>query len=350
MLDYYDIKDWISSLYTIGPKTYKKIIESSDITSFYFNYKNFNFLSDKQLNEIANSQNNKYLELLHKNKSLYNTKIINYIDNNFPTEFKNIYDSPKSVFVRGEDINNSKPKIAIIGSRNPSKYGMETAYKLSYTLSKYCTIVSGLALGIDCQAHIGALDAGNYTIGVIGSGVDTVYPASNFKTFNRIYENGTIISEYNFGIPAKSWHFPARNRLISALSDIIIVVEALEKSGTSITVSSALEQGKDVMAVPGRLTDKNSTGCLLLIQNGAHILTSYKDVLDILNIKELPSDESNSTVKNLLSYMATPRSIDEITDYLKQDKNYCFSLILELEKNNLIKLMLPGLYISNHSI
>ena len=181
-----------------------------------------------------------------------------------------------------EQILNTKC-IAIIGSREPTEYGKKIAKYLGYNLAKKgLTIVSGLARGVDSYSHIGALNAKGKVIGVIGNGLDIIYPKENALLEEYILKNGgAIISEYNLGTKPKKEHFPARNRIISGLSKAIIVVEAKEKSGTLITVDFALEQGRDVFVVPGNIDSERSRGTNELIKQGARVITSYKDVEEI---------------------------------------------------------------------
>ena len=165
---------------------------------------------------------------------------------------KQIYDPPEIIYINGNEKILNTNCIAIIGSRNPTEYGIKVAKYLGYNLAKRgYTIVSGLARGIDSYAHIGALCAKGKTIGVIGNGLDIIYPKENkFLQENILKTKGAIISEYNFGIKPERTNFPARNRIISGLSKAVIVVEAKEKSGTLITVDFALEQGREVFVVP----------------------------------------------------------------------------------------------------
>ena len=169
----------------------------------------------------------------------------------------------------------------MVGARACSNYGRKMARALARELSENgVQIISGMARGIDTYSQIGALEGGTPTFAVLGSGVDVCYPTENIELYNDILKNGGIISEYPPGAGPIAWHFPLRNRIISGLSDKIIVVEAREKSGSLITVEWALEQGKDVMAVPGRVGEKLSDGCNRLIRAGAGIITGANDVLN----------------------------------------------------------------------
>ena len=201
----------------------------------------------------------------------------------YPERLKNIYNPPKQLYCLGNlELLNYKETIAIIGSRNYSSYGKKAANDFSFNLAKnnFC-VVSGLARGIDSFAHIAALNAKGKTIAVLGSGLDNIYPKENINLAKRIVENdGLIISEYELGSKPLKQHFPARNRIISGLSDGVLVIEATKNSGTNITVDFALEQGKDVFVVPGNIYSVTSDGTNFLIKEGAIPVVSYKNILE----------------------------------------------------------------------
>ena len=202
----------------------------------------------------------------------------------YPERLKNIYSPPKQLFCLGNlELLNHKNNIAMIGSRNCSFYGERAAKDFAFNLAKNdVCIVSGLAKGIDSFSHIGALNAKGKTIAVLGSGLDNVYPKENQKLFQTIVNNnGLVITEYPMGTSALKQNFPARNRIISGLSDSVLVIEARRNSGTNITVNFALEQGKDVFVLPGNIYSKNSDGTNYLIIEGAIPVLSYKDILKI---------------------------------------------------------------------
>lgn len=174
--------------------------------------------------------------------------------------------------------------IAIVGCREATEYGKKATTYFAYNLAKQgVNIVSGLAKGIDSYSHIGSLQAKGKTIAVIGSGLDIIYPKENEKLAQEILKNGgAIITEYSLGTKPEKEHFPARNRIISGLSDGVLVVEAKEKSGSLITADFAMEQGKDVFVVPGNINSLNSVGTNNLIKDGAILVSNYKDILENL--------------------------------------------------------------------
>ena len=203
----------------------------------------------------------------------------------FPEKLRNIPDPPEGIYVRGRLPDPSKSVVSIIGSRNNTEYGRGMAVYFAKALSEHgVQIVSGMARGIDGLSQNAAVKAGGTSFGVLGCGIDEVYPKENRQLYESILEKGGLISEYPPGTPPKSFFFPQRNRIISALSDILLVIEAKQQSGTAITVRFALEQGRDVFAVPGRVTDPLSCGCNRLIADGAGIATCPEDILEALGL------------------------------------------------------------------
>lgn len=213
-----------------------------------------------------------------------NIQILTIKDEDYPYLLKQIYDPPSVIYIMGNKKILSQNGIAIVGSRNCSLYGQKIAKYLSYQLAKKgIHIISGLARGIDTFSHMGTLQAKGKTIAVLGSGLDVIYPPENAKLAEKIVESeGCLVSEYIVGTKPLGEHFPVRNRIISGLASGVVVVEATEKSGSLITVDFALEQGKNVYAVPGNINSPNSLGTNSLIKQGAKIVTSIEDILEDL--------------------------------------------------------------------
>ncbi len=208
-------------------------------------------------------------------------KVLTIKDKNYPKLLKEIYAPPAILYIKGKL---SEPCLSIVGSRQLSPYGYRTAPKLSFDLAKKgLTIVSGLAKGIDTLAHQAALKANGKTIAVLGSGLDNIYPRDNKKLFEEITQNGAVISEFPLGAPPKGQHFPQRNRIVSGLSLGVLVIEAGERSGSLITARQALEQNRDVFAVPGPINSLTSAGTNGLNKMGAKPVTEANDILEELS-------------------------------------------------------------------
>ncbi len=205
----------------------------------------------------------------------------------YPAYLLEISSVPKELFYLGEPPEAYLPAVTIVGSRKLSPYGREVTYQLAYDLAKQgITIVSGLALGADGVAHQAAIDAGGRTTAVLANGLDEIYPASHRNLAIEILKKGgTIMSEYPTGTPSLKQHFIARNRIVSGLSDMVIITEAAEASGSLVTANFALEQNKLVGAVPGNITNPLSIGTNNLIKSGAQLITSAQDVLNALGIQ-----------------------------------------------------------------
>lgn len=217
-----------------------------------------------------------------------NFKTIRFTDKDYPFLLKETVLPPQLLYVRGGFAESDKNAVAIVGARIATSEGLKNAYNLAFQLAQAgITIVSGLAQGIDTEAHKGALDAGGRTIAVLGTGVDVIYPSQNKKLAQRILDekSGAIVSEFSPGTPALPHHFPQRNRIISGLSRGTVVVEAREKSGALITANFALEQNRDVFAVPGPIGRPTSYGTNRLIKEGAKIVTGVNDIMEELGLK-----------------------------------------------------------------
>jgi len=205
-------------------------------------------------------------------------------DNKFTQIVNNIAKPPKRLYFIGKLPEKRVPAVAIVGSRKPTAYGKEVTYQLAFDLAKRgIVIISGLAFGVDGIAHQATLDAGGTTLAVVGNSVDIIYPANHKDLTNKIIKSGgAIISEYELPTEARSFQFLERNRIVSGLSDAVIVTEAAARSGTLSTVMHALEQGREVFVVPGNITSPLSAGCNNLIKQGAHPITCTEDVLEII--------------------------------------------------------------------
>ncbi len=297
--------------------------------------------------KVGDSEKNELL----KAKSL-NSLLIPLEDERYPGYLKNIYDPPSLLYVRGDLEIFKLPMIAIVGTRNPTFYGKDIAYNFGKELARAgFVVVSGMARGIDTSAHMGALDGGGKTIAVLGSGLDVVYPPENRKLYERIIKNGAIISEFPFGTRPLSRNFPKRNRIISGLSKGVLVVEAGKKSGSLITVDFALEQGKEVYAVPGRIDSLRSKGTNKLIKEGAKLVETPFDIISELMPKRPYREDMD--LKPLLDPLekevfelvcAEPIHVDMISKKIGISIQKVLSLISSLEMKGFVK-QTPGRFI-----
>jgi len=279
-------------------------------------------------------------------------------DPDFPRSLKQIDNPPALIFGMGHRKSLCEKCIAIVGSRKASTYGLKVcAYLAGALVKEGFTIVSGLALGIDSCAHKAALDYGGLTVAVKGCGLDVGYPQKNVRLSHRIVDSGAVITEFFPGVIAEPGNFPARNRIISGLSLGVIVVEAGVKSGSLITAYLALEQGKEVMAIPGNIYSYGSKGCHKLIKEGAALVESVNDVLDALNLASVAElgkgGDENLFTRNALSQEAAiivdklkagPQHIDEIASGCSISVSKVASILLELELKNVTTALGNGMY------
>ncbi|MFH1201862.1 MAG: DNA-processing protein DprA [Candidatus Omnitrophota bacterium] len=319
-------------------------------------------ISDGICDAITKIKENRELEkelgLIKKHK----VDIITIVDSGYPQNLKEIYDPPTVLYVKGGFKKQDSQAVGIVGSRRASFYGLSVAEKLAGDLAGLgITIASGMARGIDSSAHRGALKAGGRTIAVLGSGLLRIYPPENKPLFNQIQDNGAVISEFPLETEPFAKNFPRRNRIISGLSLGVVVVEAARNSGAMITADCALEQGRDVFAVPGKVDSNTSWGTNKLIKQGAKLVEDAQDILEELKgelklkLKEAKQEKSTkeketpgsapslsteeSAIFDLLS--SKPSYIDEIIDGAGIEAGKVMSVLIKLEIRHLIK-QLPG--------
>ena len=277
---------WFSLIKNLGNARGRILLEKFKNPERIYNAKksdleNIKGIGEKLIENIIDIETkenvDKNIKLLQKN----NVNIVTIEDKEYPTRLKNIYDYPLYLYIKGNEKILNENCISIVGCRDYSEYGRKSAKYFSYNLAKEgIVIVSGLAKGIDSFAHKAAIEAKGKTIAVVGNGLDIVYPSENTILASQILETGgAIISEYPIGTKPEKINFPARNRIITGISDRLLVVEAKKQSGTLITVDFALEQGKDVYAVPGNINLINSVGTNELIKQGATLVTNYKEII-----------------------------------------------------------------------
>jgi len=281
-------------------------------------------------------------------------RILTYSDPAYPVLLKEIHDPPMVIFIKGNDIPNNQTFVAVVGSRNSTSYGQKAAENIGRDLAQRgLGVVSGMARGIDSSSHWGCLEGKGFTVAVLGTGVDVIYPASNRKLYEQIAMKGAVISEFPMGAPPVPNNFPMRNRIISGLSRGTVIVEATKNSGSLITASIALEQGRELFAVPGSINSFKSTGCHYLIKQGACLIENADDILEALgmNFPGVPKtdrskvespmnmDEFETALYNMLGDY--PIHIDQIARDGNMEPSEVSSLLMKMELKGIIR-QLPG--------
>lgn len=295
----------------------------------------------------------KFLEKELKALDKMGARIITVWDEDFPPLLKKIYDPPLVLYVLGQFDEKDKYSIAVVGTRQPTNYGKIQAEKIVADLvAQNITVVSGLARGIDSIAHSSALKNNGRTIAVIGSGLDVIYPAENKKLFNEIKEKGVIISEFNLGTIPNAENFPKRNRIISGLTLGTLVIETAITGGAMQTARLALDQNREVFAIPGNLGVRQSEGTNMLIQRGeAELIKNAEDILTELELKlkpvlgkNIPKQQTDLTIFEEKIYnclLNEPLQIDKIAEMTNQSTSDCLVNLLSLEFKGMVK-QLPG--------
>lgn len=286
---------WLNRINGLGIRKKQKLLQKYHNPQNIWNLSfeeliNIEGIEESLAKEITNESYKKGLEeeiAKMKHEKIF---VISIYDDIYPKKLKKLYDAPILLYAKGNIELLKNLSIAIIGCREYSEYGKNMAMYFSYQLAKKgITVISGLAKGIDSFAHMSSLNTKGNTIAVVGNGLDIIYPKENINLQNKIIkQGGLILSEYPLGVKPDKYTFPARNRIISGLSDGVLVIEAKEKSGTLITVDFALEQGKNVFSIPGNITSKNTVGTNRLIKEGAKCVIGIEDILEeYKNIKFL---------------------------------------------------------------
>lgn len=351
---------WLANIKGIGNRQKREIrasIKSAEELYYIDEKKLETFIEDKNVKStIIKSIRDWQIDQEYEKLVRKNVRFISIFDKDYPERLKHITSWPYALYVKGELPKEDTLSIAIVGARKCSPYGAAMARDFAKELTENdIQIISGMALGIDGYAQKAALENGGKSFGVLGNGVDICYPRENFELYMQLTEKGGLISEQPLGMQPFKNFFPARNRIISGLSDIILVIEAQEKSGSLITADLALEQGKDVYALPGNVTSGLSKGCHNLIKQGAGILLSPQEFLEELGIfhkskikkvtenKKLLETEENIVYSCLDFEPKNPDQISKKTGLsIKKVVNNLINLelkgyIREVSKNNYVK-------------
>lgn len=325
------IEAWIALdlLPAIGPRTVRKLLErfhspEKILSTPVSVIKESGILNKAQIEALRNGPDEKKVGEVLDALEAAEAYALCLDDPAYPAVLMQIEDPPSVLYVKGS-LDDFEPAVAIVGTRSPSHYGKETAFTLARDLSTHgISIVSGLARGIDRQAHLGALDGIAVTVAVLGSGVDTIYPPEHADLSDAIAKKGAVVSEFPPGTKPDARNFPRRNRIISGLSAGVIVIEASLPSGAMITARFAGEQGRLVMAVPGAVTNVRSQGPHHLIRQGATLVQGAQDVIAEIapQVKSILSDTEPSLKQQdmiVSLVMGTPLSIEEIARELQVD-------------------------------
>lgn len=353
-----DLSYWLALnfLPDIGPVLARKLI------SFFGNPENIFSLSVSELKKVENIGENRAKSIIgFKQWDMVQreidgvmrsgVKLVTFNDKSYPSNLKHLHDAPLVLYIKGEIKDDDKYAVAVVGSRIPTNYGLQITEKISHEIAKYgLTVVSGMARGIDTASHRGALKAGGRTIAVLGSGLDIPYPPENRRLMSSIISSGAVITEFPLGTKPNKENFPRRNRIISALSFGVLVIEATVDSGSLITVRYALEQGKEVFAVPGNITSRTSRGTNDLIKKGAKLVENAEEVIDELRpqlrgviredklISEKPLPAMTDDEKTLYSCLnSEPKHIDTIVREINMPTGNVLSLLLNLELKEIIR-------------
>lgn len=338
---------WLMSVPGIGTITAAHLYESFGSLEAVYNIEGIKlykagFLKEKEAKAFEDAKKN--LDLRHQELERLKREGVRYVtvlNEDYPKRLLKIHGYPMGLFVKGELPGEDRPTAAIIGARDCTNYGRQVAGDMAARLAACgVQIVSGLAAGIDAAGHAGALRSGGRTFGILGCGIKICYPRECFGLYERMSSHGGVLSEWLPDEAPRPQNFPVRNRIISGLSDAILVIEARQRSGSLITAGLGLEQGKEIFALPGRIGDPLSEGCNRLIQEGAGVLLTPQDVLEyftLMNGKILRVHENNENglaKKEKMVYSCLdlqPRGLEEIVNDSGLSVSECISVLLELE-------------------
>ncbi|MFH1622449.1 MAG: DNA-processing protein DprA [Candidatus Omnitrophota bacterium] len=319
-------------------------------------------ITNKKVEAIKKAQKDINLEEELKLARENNINILTILESGYPESLKNIYDPPAVLYVKGQLLDSDYNCIAIIGSRRASFYGISSAFRISSELANMgITVVSGLARGIDAASHRGALQVNGRTIAVLGSGILRLYPPENKELAESISDNGAVVSEFSLKTSPLARNFPRRNRIISGFSLGVVVVEAARNSGALITADLAMQQSREVFAVPGKMDSVTSTGTHGLIKQGAKLISNTDDIIEEIAIKfkkftepkdrgneqidkvskkrNIESDDNLKCIYEMLS--SEPIHIDEIITSTNMSVTQLSSVLMRLQLKNMAK-ELPG--------
>lgn len=351
---------WINNIEGIGNAKIRHLLEQfkTPLEIYNADRKSLDIipsLCEKDINNILNKEIRKINVEKYEKHIEKGIKMVFPFEKEYPKKLKELYDKPFILYYKGELPKEDRLSVSIIGSRKCTEYGRYNARELGRLLSlANVNVISGLAYGIDSEAHRGAVMAGQNTYAILAGDVNKCYPYSNYNLYMDIVRSGGIISEFGLNTPTVPGLFPLRNRIVSGLSDAVIMVEAGNKSGSLITVSHALNQNRLVYAVPGRINDPQSEGCNRLISEGAGVIVSYDTLLKELGLK---TDKNKVFEKNIITLASeekmlysllldfVPKSLDTLIGLTDMSSKTVLTALLGLELKGYIKEISKNFYV-----
>ncbi|MCP1101763.1 DNA processing protein [Aequitasia blattaphilus] len=356
MSEEYEI--WLAGIRHLGGKKKKLLREKLGSAREVYNIEETQiekvpFLTENE-KEVLKIEKKRDIKRINEEMNEKEINFLPYYSKNYPKKLKEIYSPPYALYYKGS-LDLEAVSVGIVGSRAPTPYGEGVALEVAEALGKAgVTIVSGMARGIDSIAHRGALNAGGLTYGILGCGVDICYPREHRGIYSDLIKCGGVLSEYPPNTKPFKSHFPARNRIISGLCDSVFVVEARKRSGSLITADMALEQGREVYALPGPITSPLSEGCNNLIQEGANIFLSVEKLMEEMKINGKISDGNSKQNKKTLErtefllYSCLdffPKNLEELVKVTKLDIGEVLKGLIELELEGIVKEISKNYYV-----
>ncbi|MBQ3781871.1 MAG: DNA-processing protein DprA [Lachnospiraceae bacterium] len=345
------LENWLAGINEIGPVKAKVLLDAFGCEEGIWNatkgeLEKLEKINEKDIAALLDEKRKVLVTEEYEKLSQKGIRIVSIHDEDYPESLRVIDKMPYALYVRGALPDVHKASIAIVGARTCTPYGREIASWFGRELSKAgVQVISGMAYGIDSVAHNAALEGKTPTFAVLGSGIDVCYPKENFNLYMEICKQGGIISEYGLGVPGKAFQFPMRNRIISGLCDGVLVVEARKRSGSLITADFALEHGKSVFALPGRIGDVFSEGCLNLIKQGAEPVTEPGDILKSFQMEQIVRGkminaepcELDTPEKILYASLSLePKHIETIVEETGFLVTECLALLLKMELDGFV--------------
>lgn len=355
-----ELEFWLASIPVLGPVKTMKLLDFFGSESEIYMAKEsilqqVDGISRQDAKWIVESRKDEKIRREFSRMVDAGIRLITIHEQAYPERLRHIHKYPYGVFVKGQLPREEKKSVSIVGARNCTAYGREMAMWFARELSNAgIQVISGMAYGIDGSAHQGALQGNTPTYAVLGSGIDVCYPKEHFRLYEAIGRSGGVISEYTLGMPGKAYQFPMRNRIISGLADAVLVVEARSRSGSLITTDLALEQGKDVFVIPGRIGDPLSEGCLNLLKQGAEPVTSPEDIIHNFHLESVGEwrqltildtllDHSQKKVYATLSF--EPKHLEQILEETQMLLSEVIGVLFQLEMDGFVRETTKNCYI-----